>query len=99
MVTPYLRRVNGAVFCRRYGRKLANHFEPWGQYGVAVSGGVEIMALTATLGFEEGFTIFSYDVANAFNSIYRHRSLPALAEIVPLVIPYATCTQQNSCLR
>ena len=26
-----LRRVNGAVFCRRYGRKLADYFQPWGQ--------------------------------------------------------------------
>ena len=66
-----LRRNIGAVFCRRYGRKLADYFQPWGQYGVAVSGEVEIMALTATLGFEEGCTILSYDGANAFNSIYR----------------------------
>ena len=85
-----LRRVIGAVFCRRYGRKLADYFQPWGQYGVAVSGGVEIMALTATLGFEEGCNILSYDVANVFNSIYRHRFLPALAEIVPSVVPYAS---------
>ena len=56
-----LQRVTGAGFCRRYGRKLANYFHPWGHYGVAVSGGVEIMALTATLGFEEGCTILSYD--------------------------------------
>ena len=76
-----LRRVIGAVFCRRYGRKLADYFQPWGQYGVAVSGGVEIMALTATLGFEKGCTILSYDGANSFNSIHRHRFLPALAEI------------------
>ena len=54
-----LRRVVGAVFCRPYSRKLADYFQPWGQYGVAVSGGVEIMALTATLGFEEGCTILS----------------------------------------
>ena len=85
-----LRRVIGAVFCRRYGRKLADYFQPWGQYGVAVSGEVEIMVLTATLGFEEGCTILSYDGANAFNSIYRHRFLPALAEIVPSVVPYAS---------
>ena len=85
-----LRRVIGAVFCRRYGRKLADYFQPWGQYGVAVSGGVEIMAFTATLGFEEGCTILSYDGANAFNSIYRHRFLPALAEIVPSVVLYAS---------
>ena len=84
-----LRRVIGAVFCRRYGRQLADYFQPWGQYGVAGSGGVEIMALTATLGFEEGCTILSYDGANAFNIIYRHRFLPALAEIVPSVVPYA----------
>ena len=63
--------------CRRYGRKLADYFQPWGQYGVAVSGGVEIMALTARLSFEEGCTILSYDGANAFNSIYRHRFLRA----------------------
>ena len=31
-----LRRVIGAVFCRRHGRKLAGYFHPWGQYGVAV---------------------------------------------------------------
>ena len=85
-----LRRVIGAVFCRRCGRKLADYFQTWGQYGVAVSGGVEIMALTATMGFEEGCTILSCDGANAFNSLYRHRFLPALAEIVPSVVPYAS---------
>ena len=84
-----LRRV-GAVFRHRYGRKLADYFQPWGQYGVAVSGGVEIMVLTATLGFEEGCTILSYDGANAFNSIHHHRFLPALAEIVPSLVPYAS---------
>ena len=84
-----LRRVIGVGFCRRYGRKLAD-FQPWGQYGVAVSGGVKIMRLTATLGFEEGCTILSYDEAKAFNSICRHRFLPALAEIVPSVVSYAS---------
>ena len=58
-----LRRVIGAVFCRRYGRKLADYFQTWGQYDVVVSGGVEIMALTATLDFEESCTILSYDRA------------------------------------
>ena len=85
-----LQRIIGAVFCRGYGRKLADYFQPWGQYGVAVSGGVEMTAFTATLSFEEGCTILSYDGANAFNSIYRHRFLPALAEIVRSVVPYAS---------
>ena len=84
-----LRRVIGTVFCRQYGRKLADYSQSWGQYGVAVSGGAAIMALTATLGFEEGCTILSYDGANTFNIIYRHRFLPVLAEIVPSVVPYA----------
>ena len=48
------------------------------------------MALTATLGFEEGCTILLYDGANAFNSTYRHRVLPALAEIVSSVAPCAS---------
>ena len=78
---------NCAVFCRRYGRKLADYFQPWGQYGVAGLGGVEIMAPTATLGFEEGCTILSYDEPNAFKGIYRHRFLPALPEIVLSVVP------------
>ena len=85
-----LRIVTGAVFCRRYGRKLEDYFQPWGQYSVAVSGGVEIMALTATLGFKKGCTILSYDGASAFNSIYCHRFLPALAEFVPSVVPHAS---------
>ena len=45
-----------------------DYFQPWGQYGVAVSGGVKTMALTATLSFEESCTILSYDGANALNT-------------------------------
>ena len=48
------------------------------------------MALTITLGFEEGCTILSYVEVNAFKIIYRHKFLPALlAEIAPSVVPYA----------
>ena len=83
-------RVIGSVFCRRYGRKLADYFQPWGKYGVAVSGGVEIMALRATMGLEERCTILLYDGSSAFNSIYRHRFLPALAKIVFSVVIYAS---------
>ena len=48
------------------------------------------MVLTAKLGFEESFTIPPYDRAKAFNSIYRHRFLPVLAEIVPSGPPCAS---------
>ena len=64
-----LPRVIGAIFCRRYGRELADFFQPWGRYGVAVPGGVEIMVFTIKLSLEEECTILSYDGANAFNSI------------------------------
>ena len=67
-----LRRVTGTNFCHRYGRKLADYFQPWGQYGVGVSGGVKTMALTVALGSEEICTILSYDGAYSFNGIYRH---------------------------
>ena len=81
---------------------MLDYFQPWGQYGVAVSGGVEIIVLTVPLAFEEGCTILSYDGVNACNSIYRHRFLPALAEIVPTMVPYApnlyARESQNSCL-
>ena len=48
------------------------------------------MVFTATLGFEQGCTILSYDGINAFNSIHRHRFLPALAETIPSVVPFAS---------
>ena len=48
------------------------------------------MAFTATLGFEEGCTILSYDGANAFDSIHHHRFLPALAQNIPSVVPYSS---------
>ena len=64
-----LLRVIGAIFFRQYDRKLADYFKPWSQYGVALSGGVEIIALTATLGFEEDCTILSNGGTDAFNSI------------------------------
>ena len=49
-----------------------------------------MMALAATLSYEEGYTILSYDGANPPNGVYRHRFLPELAGIVPSVVPYAS---------
>ena len=50
---------------------------------------IENTALTTTLGSQEGCIILSYDGANTFNSIYRPKFLPALAEIVPSVVSCA----------
>lgn len=62
------RRVTGAISCCRYGRNLGDYFQPWGQYDVSVSGRIETKARIVTLVFEEGFTILSYDGANALTT-------------------------------
>lgn len=62
------RRVTGTISCCRYGRNLADYFQPWGQYDVSVSGRIETKARIVTLVFEEGFTILSYDGANALTT-------------------------------
>ena len=48
-----------------------------------IPGGVKIMALTATLGLKENWTILSYDGAYAFHNINRHKFLPVQDEIIP----------------
>ena len=47
------------------------------------------------LDFKESCTFLSYEETNAFNSIYRHWFLPALAGIVSSVVSYA----ENLCAR
>lgn len=77
------RRTTGVTFCRQYGSQLAKLFESHrGQHGVAVRGGVEIMALAAKLACEEGCTAPSFGGTHALSNMYRHRTLPTLAEIV-----------------
>ena len=44
---------------------------------------------------DESCIILPYDGGNTSNSVYRHRFLQALAELVPSVIPYAS----NLCAR
>ena len=83
-----LRRVIGGTFCRQHGSALAERFQALGQYGVAAPGGVEAMALRATLGYQQGCAILTFDAKNAFNSIKRRAILPALAKLIPSVVPY-----------
>lgn len=47
------------------------------------------MALTVKLAYDEGCTVLSFNGTNASdNSVYRHRSLPAVAEIISPVGRY-----------
>lgn len=41
------------------------------------------MSLIVELACEEGCTVLSFDRTNVSDSIYRHYTLPALAEVVP----------------
>lgn len=55
---------------------------------MAVLGRVEVITLAVSLGFQENCTILSFDEANALNSIYLHRMLPALVEVVLVATHY-----------
>lgn len=50
------------------------------------------MAPAATLEFQEGRSSLSFDGADAFNSIYRHRTVPALAKVLPKAMRYVSNT-------
>ena len=83
------RRIIGGTFCRQYSTQIADHFEPLGQYGVSVAGGTELLAARATLAYQQGYTLLTYDATNAFNSMSRRTILPALADLIPPALPYA----------
>ena len=84
------RRIIGGTFCRQYSSALEDFFQPLGQYGVSVRGGVELVAEQAAIGHQRGGTVLAFDGVNAFNSMRRAHMLPALAKIVPPVARYAS---------
>lgn len=65
-----IRRVFGGNSCREYGKKLADYFSRWGQYGVGVLVGLELMAMRATLAFQQGRNILSFGATDAFSAMY-----------------------------
>lgn len=75
------------LFCRIYTAANAPRFsallEPVGQFGVAVSGGVDKVGLTAQLVHEAGGTLIAIDGRNAFNSVSRTEVLRQAAQHVP----------------
>ena len=77
------RRVIGNVFCRRCSRKLEDYSKPWGNYGVAVSGRVDFIALKATLGFE-GVAPFSRMTARTSPIAHAATGLVGTSRIHPL---------------
>lgn len=53
-------------------------------------GGVEAMiALIATLGYQQSYTILMFGTKNGFNNMKKGAILPALVNLIPSLVPYA----------
>ena len=78
-----LRRLFCRVFAAANKQRFARMFEPVGQFGVAVPGGVDKLGLMAQLIHEAGGTLVAVDGRNAFNSVCRLAVLKQAASLVP----------------
>lgn len=80
-----IRKTTGDKLFGHHGPQLAELFESQVDAGVTVQGGAEIMTLIAVKRGEGMHDwLRSFDGADAFNStLYRHRILPSVAEIIP----------------
>ena len=85
-----LRRLFARMYCRANAKRIAALLEPLGQFGVAVSGGVEKVALLGQLLHEAGGVLLMIDGRNAFNSVSRSAVLQQVAEHFPELYSYVT---------
>ena len=84
-----VRRLFGRSFCHFHKLRFATLLEAVGQFGVAVSGGVEIVAAVGQLVYEAGGILLTVDGSNAFNAVSRSAVLAEVAQHVPDLYPYA----------
>jgi hypothetical protein len=83
-----LYRALGSAVMRARGPAIATRLQPH-QLAVGVSGGVEIAAVMADLGYGDADTgTLSIDISNAFNSMRRKLILEGLLEYFPDIIPF-----------
>jgi hypothetical protein len=83
-----LYRVMGSTIIRIEGPRLATILQPH-QLAVGVSGGVEIAAVLADLGYGDGDTgTMCVDVSNAFNSVRRRLMYEGIALHFPAILPF-----------
>ena len=78
-----LRRLFSRVYAAANRDRFAQLFEPVGQFGVAVSGGVDKLGLMAQLIHEAGGTLVAIDGRNAFNAVSRLAVLEQAATLIP----------------
>lgn len=84
-----IRRLFGRCYCHQNKERFATLLEAVGQFGVAVKGGVEIVAAAGQLVYESGGILLTVDGSNAFNAVSRSAVLAQVAEHVPDLYPYA----------
>jgi hypothetical protein len=78
-----------AAFCHFNKQRFATLLEAVGQFGVAVSEGVEIVAAVGQLVYEAGGILLTVDGSNAFNAVSHSAVLAEVAQHVPDLYPYA----------
>ena len=82
------RRLIAAGTVRQWKPKLEEIFREANQFGVAVAGGVERVAMEAQLVHHTGNWVFQTDCSNAFNTGKRTAIMAQAAKSLPNLVPY-----------
>ena len=78
-----MRRPVAAGTVREWKPKLEEMFREANQFGVAVAGGVDYLAMKAQVAHQTGTWIIQTDYTNAFNSVKRTAIIKGAAKSVP----------------
>jgi len=87
-------RLTPRCVCKNFANEFLNVLDPF-QFGVAISGGTEILVHTARMLYEkaqgrEDFFLLKFDFRNAFNCISRQVFLDELAAKFPSLYPFVS---------
>ena len=86
------RRLTAKCVCKNFAKNFLETLDPF-QFGVAISGGTEILVHTARMMYEkarsrEDFFLLKFDFKNAFNCISRQFFLDELKGKFPSLFPF-----------
>ena len=88
------RRLTARCVCKNFAKDFLGALDPH-QFGVAISGGTEILVHTARLLYEKAFEkpdffLLKFDFRNAFNCISRQHFLDELEKKFPSLYPFVS---------
>ncbi len=98
------RRLTAKCVCKNFAKTFQDALDPF-QFGVAISGGTEILVHTARLLYEkardrEDFFLLKFDFRNAFNCISRQVFLDEVKGKLPSLYPFVVqCYSAPSVLK